>query len=199
MKKLFLFLLLSLVIPNSYSCDCSEKPSIEKNWELASEIFTAKIIKVDSLLYGNYGEKLYSFTITINKSYKEEIFEERKNRTILFTDGGSCDFPFLIGEEYLIYAKSNNYTLNCSICSRTNLLSNVDEKEFVTLEKLHKNYIKNKGEIRIIKFQNHIQYQIDLVKNSFEEKLKTKDKIIYGLSLLSFLLFILLIIIIKRK
>lgn len=199
MKKLFLLLLLSLVVPNSYSCDCSEKPSIEKNWELASEIFTARIIKVDSLLYGIYGEKVYSFTITINKSYKGEVFGERKNRTILFADSGSCDFSFLVGEEYLIYAKSNSYTLNCSICSRTNLLGNVDEKEFLTLENLHKNYINNKGEARIIKFQNNIQYQIALVKNSFDEKLKTKDKIIYGLSLLSFLLFILLIIIVKRK
>ncbi len=57
MKKLFLFVILCFVIQNSYSCDCSEKPSIEKNWELASEVFTAKIIQVDSLLYGNYGEK----------------------------------------------------------------------------------------------------------------------------------------------
>ncbi len=144
-------------------------------------------------------KKIYSFTITISNSYKQEIFGERKNRTILFADSGSCDFSFIIGEEYLIYAKSNGYTLNCSICSRTNLLSNIDEKELVTLENLRKNFLKNKQKIKIIRFQNNIQYQIDLVKNSFEEKLKTKDKIIYTLSGLSFLLFLILIIVKKKK
>ena len=54
----------------SYSCDCSERGTVTKNWVGTSEVFTGKIIKVDSLLYGNNGANIYSFTVKIIKSYK---------------------------------------------------------------------------------------------------------------------------------
>lgn len=90
--------------------------------------------------------------------------------------------------------------LSCSLCSRTDLVENVAKSELLILNELHQSYIKNRGEIRIIKFQNNIEYQIDLVKNSFEESLKRKILIIYTLSVVVVLfLIIILILLIRRK
>ncbi|QOG02958.1 hypothetical protein [Flavobacterium sp. MDT1-60] len=182
MKKLFLILFLSFITSNGYCCSCAEKPSISKNWESAGQVFIGKVIKVDSLLYGNYGEKVYSFTIRIKKSYKGFFYPGRDYRTILYIDTASCDFIFDVGQEYLIYAKEDSKVLNCSLCSRTNLLENISEEELNTLVDLQKEDLKKRNEIKIIKFQNNIEYQIDLVKNSFEESLKRKDLLIYVLS-----------------
>ena len=176
-----------ITLTKAYSCDCSDKPSIKKNRESADQVFIGKVIKVDSLLYGSYGEKVYSFTVKIKKSFKGEIYEGRDYRTILYVDTAACDFVFGIGYEYLIYAKGDGNALSCSLCSRTDLLNNVSQDELTSLIDLQKESSKN--EIRIIKFQNNIQYQIDLVKNSFEEKLKRKDLIIYILSGLCIALF----------
>lgn len=200
MKQLFLIVFISFFTSNVYCCDCAEKPSIKKNWESASQVFIGKIVKVDSLLYGGYGEKVYSFTIKIKKSYKGDIYSGRDYRSILYVDYAACDFPFVIGAEYLIYAKQDNWVLYCSLCSRTNLLNDVSQVELNALADLQKEDLKNRNEIRIIKPQNNIEYQIDLVKNSFEESLKRKDLIIYVLSgALILIILIILILLVKRR
>jgi len=199
MKKLFILLFLIAFAAKSYSCDCSEKPSIKENWELANQVFIGKVIKVDSLLYGTYGEKVYSFTIKIKKSFKGEIFSGRDYRTILYVDTAACDFRFAIGYEYLIYAKGNDKMLHSSLCSRTALLSAVSEDEFTALSNLQKDDIRNRSEFKIIKLQNNTEYQIDLVKDSFKESLKRKNLTIYILLGLSFLLFLILIFVWRKK
>ena len=197
-KKLFVFLFLSLISFNAYCCDCSEKPSIQENWKLADQVFVGKVIKVDSLLYSEYGQRMYAFTIRMSKTYKGEIFQGNNLKTILAVSAGSCDYYFDIGKEYLIYAKRDYNALGCSICSRTDLLQNVKVIELEELEKLHKES-KNNSKIQIIKFQNDIEYQTALVKNSFEEEINRKKIIIYVLSGLCFLLVALLFVIIRKK
>lgn len=199
MKQLFLILFISFFTSNVYCCDCAEKPSIKKNWEIASQVFIGKIVKVDSLLYGSYGEKVYSFTVRIKKSYKGFFYPGRDYRTILYIDTAGCDFIFDVGHEYLIYAKEDSKMLNCSLCSRTNLLNNISEEELNGLADLQKEDLKKRNEITIIKFQNNTEYQIDLVKNSFEESLKRKDLLIYVLSGTSIFLLIIITFLIKKK
>ncbi|PAM93194.1 hypothetical protein B4N84_19655 [Flavobacterium sp. IR1] len=196
-KLLILLLFISL---KSYSCSCAGVPDIIKNWESANEIFTAEIIKVDSLLYGNNGAKIYSYTIKIIKSYKSEIYPGRELRTILSQSSASCDFMFQLGKIYLIYAKAESQTLACSICSRTNLLENVEKEELKILEKLYQKYTSDKSKVRFTKFENNISYQIGLVENVYQEKLKSKEKTIYILlSLITVLFLIVLIMLLKRK
>ena len=202
MKKIFLLLFLSLITSNGYCCECSGKPSVEKNWELADQIFVGKVVKVDSTLYSEYGLKIYSFTVKIKQSFKEEIYPNQYYRTILYEDTGACDFIFDVGEEYLIYAKGNNKVLNCSLCSRTDLLKNISKDQINKLNQLQKEYdrsLRNVTEAKIYKFRNNIEYQIDLVKDSFKEKMRRKDLIIYILSGISFLLLLILILVIRKK
>lgn len=197
-KKILFVLFLILISSEVYCCDCSEKPSIQENWKLSDQIFIGRVLKVDSLLYSEYGQKMYAFTIRISKIYKGQIFKQNKFKTILAVSAGSCDYYFNIGKEYLIYAKRDYNALGCSICSRTSLLKNIDKSELELLEKLYKKSQRN-NEIQFIKFQNDIEYQIALVKNSFEEDIKRKERIIYVLSGLCFLLFVLLFIILKKR
>lgn len=197
-RKILFILFLILISPKAYCCDCSEKPSIEKNWEIADQVFIGKIVKVDSLLYGSYGQKVYVFSIKIIKSYKGEIYPGYEFRDILANDSGSCDAFFGIGEEYLIYSTGREYALSTSICSRTNLLKYVDSEELDLLDKLYKADLKDKT-VKISKRKNNVEYQIDLVKNSFEEKLKRKNRTICILSAVSFLLLVIILILFFRK
>jgi hypothetical protein len=199
MNKLLVILLLFISL-KSYSCSCAGIPPINKNWESADEIFIGEIIKVDSLLYGNNGAKIYSFTCKVLKSYKSEIYTEREFRTVLGQSSASCDFMFQLGKVYLIYAKEESQTLACSICSRTNLLENVKKEELETLEKLYKKYKLDTSEVQIIKLENNISYQIGLVESAHQEILKSKEKTIYILvSIITVLLIIIVIMLLKRK
>src|SRR5437868_6494534 len=97
MNRILIFIFLFFAT-NAYPCDCAEKPSIEVNWENANEVFKGKIIKVDSLLYGNNGVKIHTYTVEILKSFKQDFFKGREFRTILSRDGGSSDFMFEVGK-----------------------------------------------------------------------------------------------------
>ncbi|WP_309608551.1 hypothetical protein [Flavobacterium sp.] len=193
-KKLLLFIVIIFSVSKSYSCSCTAKPSVKMNWESANEIFNGKIVSVDSLLYGNNGAKIYSYTVKILKSFKIGFYKNREFRTILTQDGSSCDFMFEIGKEYLIYAKEDNQTLSSSICSRTSLFKNVEKEESETLEKLYESYVSDVSRVRFEKFQNNVSYQIDLVKNGFEQKIHSQNSIIYALSGIIILLFIIILI-----
>ncbi|WP_298137541.1 hypothetical protein [Flavobacterium sp.] len=196
----FLIILFLFAGLKSYSCDCVGIPTINKNWESADEIFTGEIIKVDSLLYGNNGAKIYSFTCKVLRSYKSEIYPERELRTILSQSSASCDFMFQLHKLYLIYAKEESQTLACSICSRTNILENVGNEELENLEKLYAEFKSDTSGVRIRKFENNISYQIGLVENAYQEKLKSKEKIIYILSgLIAGLLIVVVVLLLKRK
>jgi hypothetical protein len=197
MKKIMLLFLLLFSISKNYSCECSEKPSIKKNWKSSDEVFIGKIMNVDTMLYGNNGAKIYSYIVRINKSFKEEFFKTREYRTIISQDEAGCDFMFEIGKEYLIYAKTDNQTLACSICSRTNFIENIEKEELKELEVLQKEYFANSNDLRILKVENNLSYQIGLVKNSFEEKTKKKNLIIYGLLVL--IIFLISFILMTRK
>ena len=199
MNKIIIIVIFLFCGFKSYSCDCAELPTVTKNWESASEVFEGKIIKVDSLLYGNNGAKIYSFTVKILKSYKSKIFNGRELRTILSQSSSSCDFMFTLGKVYLIYAKEESQTLACSICSRTNILENVEKQEIQNLENLYAEYQSDNTNVRIIKVENNTKYQIGLVKNSFEEKLKVKEQIIYFLLFLNILFIIIIVLITLRK
>ena len=199
MKKIFFLTLLLFSITISYSCTCGEMPSIKDNWEGANEVFIGKIIKVDSLHYGNNGAKIFSYTVKILKSFKEEFYNTRELRTIIGQDGGSCDFIFNLGEEYLIYAKSESQTLACSLCSRTRSIKKIENEEFKELERLHKEYSSNTSLVSTIRFENNISYQVELVKRPLEKKIKKQNMVIVFLSMSVIILFALILILRKRK
>ncbi|MEZ7499243.1 hypothetical protein QO200_10895 [Flavobacterium sp. Arc3] len=199
MRKIFIFIIIFFATQKSYSCSCTERPSVKVNWEKANEVFIGKIVKIDTLLYGNHGIKIHSYTVEILKSFKQNFYKDKKFRTILSQDEASCDFMFELGTEYLIYAKTDSQTLACSICSRTNTLKNIESSEMQELEKIFQIYKSNRSGVNTIKFENNTSYQVGLVKNSFEEKIKSQKLIIYLLSGIIILLIVVVLIFRKRK
>lgn len=199
MMKTLIFIFLLFAINETYSCSCAGKPPVKENWDYSSEVFKGKVIKVDTLLYGNNGAKIYSYTIQIFKSFKEDFYKGRELRTIISQSGAACDFMFDVGKEYLIYAKAESQTLTCSLCSRTNLMSNISNDEIQLLEKLHKEYLAASNELKIVRFENNAMYQANLVKSVYEERIEKQVLIIYLFSAIIILLTITVLIIRKRK
>lgn len=197
MKKLLFLVLLFFTISKSYCCSCATKPSVKMDWENANEVFIGKIIKVDSMHFGNNGAKIYSYTVEVVKSFKQEFHETRTLRTIISQDSASCDFMFEVGEDYLIYAKSDSRTLATSLCSRTNIIKFIEESEFQELEKLYKEYASDTNEMREMGDNN--SYQVELVKKEVEKRLDNQRLIIYGLSGIIVLLLVMVLIMRKRK
>lgn len=182
MKKILLFLFLIFTIQEGYSCSCAPRPSVKYNWKNANEVFTGKIIKIDSSLYGTNGSKIYSYTVRILESFKEDFHKGRELRTFISQDEASCDFMFQAGKEYLIYAKRESHSLVTSICSRTSLLKNIESAEIEALKKLYQIYAADTSGVRTMKMESNTSYQVGLVKNAFEEKIKSQNSIIYLLS-----------------
>lgn len=199
MKKILFFLFLIFTIQEGYSCSCAPRASVEYNWENANEVFTGKIIKIDSSLYGTNGSKIYSYTVRILESFKEDFHKNRELRTFLSQDEASCDFMFQVGKEYLIYAKRESHSLVTSICSRTNLVKNVESAEIEALKKLYQIYAADTSGVRTMKMENNASYQVGLVKNAFEEKIKYQNSIIYLFSGTIALLVVGFLVILKKR
>lgn len=102
MKKLFL--LLVIILSNrAFGCSCAEKPSVKDDWTYSYDVYTAKIISVDSSHYTYSGNRFYLINAKIIRHYKNLPDPGYEMRTFYFTGGGSCDFAFQFGKEYLIY------------------------------------------------------------------------------------------------
>lgn len=196
MKKTIVFIVLILFASNkSYSCSCSEKPSVKYSFSETDQIFIGKIIKIDSLNYDYNGQKIGLYTVEILENFKDNLYKltKRKFRTIASTTNGSCDYHFELGKTYLIYANSSNDLLSCSICSRTELLDRIKNSELEELKELNIEFEKEKEEIKIVAFKNKFEKEKDLMKNSFDKKSKEYEIIIYALSGLIVLLLIILL------
>ncbi|MEM0543016.1 hypothetical protein WFZ85_10320 [Flavobacterium sp. j3] len=196
MKKIIVFILLILFVSNkSYGCSCSEKPSIKYNFSEADQIFIGKIIKIDGSNYDESGQKINFYTVEILESFKDDFYKltKRKFRTIVSSNVGSCDYNFILGKVYLIYANSSNDLLSCSMCSRTELIDRIKKSELEELKKLKIEAEKEENQIKIVAFKNKFEKEKDLMKGSFDKKSKDYEMIIYSLSGLLILLLILLL------
>lgn len=139
MKKLFLLLLI-ILSSNSFACSCTEKPSVKEDWTYSHDVYTAKIVSVDSSHFTSSGNRMFLLNAKIIRHYKSEPYPEYEMRTFYYQEGSSCDFSFQLDKEYLIYeSRLQNPILSyASICSRTALLSNVKHEELRELELLKK-------------------------------------------------------------
>lgn len=149
MKKLFLLLLIAFSF-NGYTCSCDGIPTVKESWHYAKEVFIAKVISIDSTHLSDYGQKIYLYDIKIIHFFKKDPLNRSEKIRTFFSrkSPGLCDFEFILDKKYLIYEtngeknyeKSMNYA---HTCSRTALLTRVEDKEINELEKLSKAGIKD--------------------------------------------------------
>lgn len=175
MKKLFL--LLVIILSNDvFGCSCAEKPSVKEDWTYSHDVYTAKITSVDSSHYTYSGNKLYLIDVKIIRHYKNLPNTGYEMRTFYFKGGESCNFAFQIGKEYLIYeARTGNLALSyASVCSRTDLLSNIKTEELNELQLLYNKNTFNKDEKpEIISWINEKEF------SNLREQARQREKLSY--------------------
>jgi hypothetical protein len=119
MKKLALVIfaipLVLLISGDAYACRCG-KPSVERSFKgAATRIFSGKVVKID----------FFNATLKVERVWKGKPVEEivMLTGTTKSVDGlyvsSSCDYGYVLGEKYLIYAYGPENKLGTSACSRT--------------------------------------------------------------------------------
>ena len=147
MKKLFLLLVI-ILCNNAFGCSCAKKPSVKEDWTFSQDVYTAKVIRIDSSHYTYSGNRFYLMDVKIIHHYKKLPDPGYEMRTFYFRGGGSCDFAFQIDMEYLIYETraASPALSHASLCSRTGLLSGIKTEELNELQLLYNKSILAKDE-----------------------------------------------------
>lgn len=179
MKKFFLLLVI-LLSANGFACSCDVTPTVKQSFFYAEEVFTARVIRVDSSHFSG-GRKIFLYDLEIIQFYKKnDTYYKRKNtnnktRTFFARNSiGSCDVFFFPDREYLIYSSKSilGYTeiMNyADQCSRTTLLANVKKEELDLLEYLEMTGIK--------KDDPDIEYTYELPRQEEREYATVKPQI----------------------
>ncbi|MFL6228144.1 MAG: hypothetical protein ACJ741_05135 [Pyrinomonadaceae bacterium] len=112
---IFAIALLLLISGDAYACRCW-KPSVETSFKgAATRIFSGEVVKLD----------FFRATLKVEGVWKGKPIEEvvMLTGTTKSADGyyvsSSCDYGYVLGEKYLIYAYGPDTELETSECSRT--------------------------------------------------------------------------------
>lgn len=127
-KLFFLFIFIGMFLLGSFpavtsACSCAELPSAESELERSKAVFSGKVLDIKDRNVNGYMTKSVIFEVTNTWKGVEE------SQVIITTGegGGDCGYPFIEGQEYLVYAiESDMYggkSLVTIICDRTNKLS----------------------------------------------------------------------------
>lgn len=110
------------------ACSCAMPPSVDQAFEEAKAVFSGKVVGITkSKKSWNRGKTV---TFQVNEVWKGE----EKSKLVIKTglDDGDCGFPFVEGEEYLVFATVNDFygenTLSTNICQRTARLAEASEE-----------------------------------------------------------------------
>lgn len=124
----FIFMLVSFPSITS-ACSCADLPSVEDEFERSKAVFSGKVmdIKEKRSLTG-YTTNAVLFEVT-------NTWKGVEQSQIILTTGqgdGDCGYPFIKGQEYLVYADDSNMygatSLASGICDRTDVLSTSQEE-----------------------------------------------------------------------
>ena len=146
--------LLLLFQTDAFACLCKEG-SLEYSFEKTTVIFSGEVVKLD----------LLQATVKVEKVWKGEPAKEiiLRTGTIKSSDGTwlslSCDFKYVLGEKYLIYADGFKDALKITPCSRSTSLSLAD-KEIRMLERL-----KQEAEIQRARKLERLKREAEEQKN----------------------------------
>ena len=135
-----------MVSLRAFACDC-EVPSsdIDLYWKNSDQIFIGEVVETSSnQLYTKYGLTFTFYTIQVVEPLKGDFHPKFEMRTFQKVSGGSCEFSFMAGKKYLIYADYSGHILEASMCSRTAPLEEVDRSEIEEIKRLTKYYGEDK-------------------------------------------------------
>jgi hypothetical protein len=110
-----------LVVATSLAnCVCGDIPSLEKQVELADNVFVGQVIERHpdkwTMIEGEPWPG-FAYTFRVMKVWKGKT--DPSIEVVTGTGKGDCGFPFKIGEIYIVYAGNVDGTLYTSLCGRT--------------------------------------------------------------------------------
>ena len=138
MRIIAAILVLVLMPADARACQCpTGNLTPEQAFNQATLVFTAKAQEVRGGFYfPGVGGTVFE-PIEVFKGFPKSV----KLYDIAYVEGeNSCDVTFWKDKEYLIYAEQYDFYFRATICSRTNLLSAVDEEELEALREFAKPY-----------------------------------------------------------
>ena len=122
---IMLIVLINKPLPVS-ACSCMMHPPVEEAFSNSHAVFSGKVIGINERIMGASGK---SILFEVNETWKGVSETEIKIMTGLHD--GDCGLPFVVGQEYLVYAQlSDMYgknQLSSTICHRTTELGNAAE------------------------------------------------------------------------
>ena len=126
-----------------YTCSCINLGKIDKEqFESYDLIITGKILNID------FGEFTQKIKIGIHKIYKGKV----SNLTITLSSSsqsGMCGIFPKVGEKWLVYANGKKTKFSTSLCTRTQNLTRISNREETTIKEdlifLKKNTTRNKN------------------------------------------------------
>jgi hypothetical protein len=119
MNKMFSLLLVVVTIlvvqpQQASACNCALPDNAVSAMEQASRVIQGKVISLREVkLSGN--EMMNVALIEVAKSWKGNVDSQVK----IYTSWTSCQFDFVVGEEYLLYPYENEGRLEVINCSRS--------------------------------------------------------------------------------
>jgi hypothetical protein len=141
-KLLFLILLFLFPFTNSFACSCMELEEplsikVERSFSNSDLILNGKVIEINDEFADRtkYDNNIIIYKFEVLKMFKGKGQKETVEVSSQST-GSMCGYKFELGETYLVYAKGATefYT---DLCSRNQILKNVEKEEMENLQKLN--------------------------------------------------------------
>src|ERR1700752_2985450 len=100
----------ALMLPSlAYSCDCEEPPfNPESDVGHAGAVFLGTVTAITSRPVNSQEESLLTDAVTFEASEAWKAIASKE--VIVRGIGSDCDFPFEVGNEYLVFAQRNDST-----------------------------------------------------------------------------------------
>lgn len=118
---------LVVIQPNcAYACSCRPPGSPAEELGESDVVFLGRVVSVATPNKPiENSSDVTTVTFETSKGWKGDV-----TQTLTLTTPGSsasCGVSFVQGEEYVVYAQSNEGTLTTNLCSRTNTVANATE------------------------------------------------------------------------
>lgn len=122
LAALLLFVLLLSTTDQAFACSCMMPAPPLEAMANSDAVFAGKVVRID----GQEGAMISSADPIKVVFEVSRVWKGEQNAAISLAtarDSASCGFPFMVGEEYLVYANSSETGLTTGLCSRTMQLS----------------------------------------------------------------------------
>ena len=126
MKCVITTLVLLYVTTVAFACRCGSRPTIEESLARSALVFVGRVtrLQIDYRPCGIYdGHQGYSEVVVCEfskvRTLKGEV--DKTGSVVIVTDlgGPACEYPFKVGQEYLVYAEIRQGDLFTDTCTRT--------------------------------------------------------------------------------